>query len=131
MNYLSTVKDMKKAGWKLDDGKLVNKDNEQFRIEFLSSSATQKRILLPYIDALNILGIDAWIRLVETAQLINRRREYDFDAMIQGYQMMVPPDLMGNYFLHSSAANSPVTGNVAGVADPVVDFLLEKLMLMN
>ena len=116
-----------KAGWKLDDGKLVNKDNEQFRIEFLSSSATQKRILLPYIDALNILGIDAWIRLVETAQLINRRREYDFDAMIQGYQMMVPPDLMGNYFLHSSAANSPVTGNVAGVADPVVDFLLEKL----
>lgn len=115
-----------KAGWHIREGVLINGEGKPFEIEFLSPEMTQKRILLPYIDALNVLGIDARIRLVESAQLINRRRSYDFDAMIQNFQMMVPPDLMTGYYLHSSAANSPVTGNVAGIADPVVDFLINE-----
>ena len=114
------------AGWRIHDGVLVNEDGKPFEIEFLSSEISQRRILLPYIDALKVLGINAQIRLVESAQLINRRRSYDFDAMIQGFYLMVPPDLMASYFLHSSAANSPVTGNVAGIADPVIDFLINE-----
>lgn len=114
------------AGWLIRDGILVGADGQPFAIEFLSQYPEQKRILLPYIDALEKLGIDAHIRLVESAQLIYRRRSYDFDAMIQGYQMMVPPDLMAGYYLHSSAASSPITGNVAGITDPVVDFLIAK-----
>lgn len=114
------------AGWRIQDGVLVNQDDEPFEIEFMSQDMNQRRILLPYIDALKVLGIDARIRLMESAQLINRRRNYDFDAMIQGFQMMIPPDLMSSYFLHSSAANSPVTGNVAGIADPVIDYLINE-----
>lgn len=114
------------AGWHVREGVLVNADGQPFELEFLSQYIEQKRILLPYIDALKKLGIDARIRLVESAQLIYRRRSFDFDAMIQGFQMMVPPDLMAGYYLHSSAAGSPITGNVAGVADPVIDFLISK-----
>ena len=115
------------AGWRIRDGILANADGEPFELEFLSQYPEEKRILLPYIEALKKLGIDARIRLVESAQLIYRRRSYDFDAMIHAYQLMVPPDLQATYYLHSSAANSPVTGNVAGITDPVVDFLIAKV----
>jgi microcin C transport system substrate-binding protein len=117
---------LRQSGYGIRDGVLVDGNGRPFEIEFLSSEVAHRRILLPYIESLKVLGIEARIRLVESAQLINRRRSFDFDAMIHGLGLMIPPDLMGSYYLHSAAANSPVTGNVAGIADPVVDALLAR-----
>lgn len=116
------------AGWREREGVLVDANGQPFELEFISQYQSEKRILLPYIASLQKLGIDARIRLVESAQLIYKRRSYDFDALIHGVQMTIPPDLNNAYYFHSNAANSPITGNAAGIINPAVDDLISRGM---
>ena len=114
------------AGWRVDDGILVNAQGRPFEMEFLSPTRDQIRILLPYTNSLKRLGIAARVRLVEAAQMANLYREFKYDAFIQGHGTSQPPIMMLPFFFHSHAADKPLTSNRAGIADPVVDALIER-----
>ena len=116
------------AGWQVKQGKLINSLREEFKIEFLSTSVDERRMLLPYIDTLRILGIKASIRMLESAQYINLRRARDFDAIIQSHVIMMPPIFQLPTFFSTAAAEQPHSANIAGVRDPIVDSLIEYTM---
>ena len=113
------------AGWRIVDGVLVNADGETMTIEFLSRSADDARTLLPYFANLARLGIDANMRLVESAQYINLMRDYDFDATLKNQDILMPPVIELGPTYHSDTVFEPMSRNTAGVSHPAIDHLID------
>lgn len=120
---------LQEAGWVVRDGKLVNgRTGEPMRVEFLMFERGFERINNPIAQNLKRLGIEASLRLVEPAQYQNRMRDYDFDIIVQRYGMPQTPGVeQRNYWL-SANRDIPGTFNLAGVGDPAVDVLVEKVI---
>ena len=116
------------AGWRIADGVLVNSAGEPFEIEFLSRSVADQRTLLPYLSTLKQLGITGKIRLVDATQFVSLNRKFDYDARITEIDIISPPIVSLSHFFHSQSASQPLRpkGNIAGIADPVVDALIAE-----
>ena len=114
------------AGWAVANGKLTNSEGEIFEMRFLTDNPEDSRILLPYFRQLHQLGISTSLRVAESSQYINRLRNFDFDAVMRNQDILLPPVQELNSTYHSTAAFAPDTRNVAGISDPVVDFLVSK-----
>ncbi len=116
-----------KAGWHIVDGVLRNAAGEAFEIAFLSRYPADARTLLPYFQRLEQLGIRGYLVLVDGAsQWINRRRQFDFDALLAPTTSPMPPHIVLQYMFHSDSALVPGSGNRSGISDPVVDFLVDE-----
>lgn len=125
-NLIEAQRLLAAAGWKIKNDTLRNAAGEPFTLEFLSQDAAYARILLPWFDKLNQLGIEANIRLVDIAQYTNRLRQHDYDALIASHDFIVPPTLEVRSNFHSSAANGEGSRNYMGVSNPIVDYLVER-----
>ena len=120
---------LQEAGWENRGGKLVNaQTGEPFTIEFLGSDPTNERIMKPFIDNLRRLGITASIRIVDASQYINRYRSFDFDVVTAVLQQSQSPGNEQRDFFSSAAADQPDSRNLAGIKDPVVDALVERVI---
>ncbi len=116
------------AGWTVNEQKLVNAAGDQFEFEILLVSQAFERIMLPWVRNLRRLGMQVNVRLVDTAQYINRLRSFDFDALISGFGQSDNPGNEQRDFWTSTAAVSDGSRNYAGVNDPVIDELVEQLI---
>ncbi len=112
------------AGWQMREGVLIGTGGEPFTIEFLSRVPAEQRRLLPYVDALNALGIESRVRMVEGAQYANRLRNRDYDAFIRIGDFGLPPWELHLAF-HSQAVDAPLSFNHAGINHPAVDALVD------
>ncbi len=116
------------AGWTIEDQRLVNAGGEQFEFEILLVSQAFERIMLPWVRNLRRLGMKVNVRLVDTAQYINRLRSFEFDALIMSIgQSENPGNEQRNYWT-SSAAVAPGSRNYSGIRDEVVDEVVERLI---
>jgi len=119
---------LRAAGWELKNRKRVNAKGEQLRFEFMRATPSFDRIVQPFIENLRLLGIDAKIRPVDAAQFQRRLKSYDFDIATARFSMsLTPGNELGNYF-GTRSANSPGSRNLAGISNPVIDALVEKVM---
>ena len=114
------------SGWRVEDGVLVNSSGEPFEIEFLSVDGADQRTLLPYLGTLKLLGISGGIRLVDAAQFVNLRQEFDYDAIVTRNDILAPPVVFLPTFFHSQSASQAQSANASGIADPVVDALIAE-----
>ena len=114
-----------KAGYRVVDGVMVNDAGEPFAIEFLSFLRDDQRILLPYVHSLSILGIEANIRMIDRTGYYNRRRKADYDAVLVGGGIEVPPSWDLRPSFHSS---STLYLNASGLNDPAVDAMVEAAL---
>ena len=116
------------AGWTYRDGALRNARGDPFTIEFLDTSGSMGRVVAPYVQALERLGIQANYRIVDYAVYEKRMKQFDFE-MISSRTLgrLVPgSELLQMY--GSEQARTEGSSNLGGVADPVVDELLQKIM---
>jgi microcin C transport system substrate-binding protein len=75
-----------------------------------------------------VLGIEANLRIVDPVQYRKRVDEFDFDITVQRFNFSsTPGDSLRNYF-SSQAAGIKGSFNLAGMADPVIDALIEKVI---
>ena len=117
------------AGWKVRDGVLRNAAGEPFEIEFLLAQKGFERILAPWGHNLKKLGIVLRYRTVDVSLYLRRRRSFDFDMMVASFgQSQSPGNELRNMF-HSSAADQEGSNNIIGIRDPVVDALIEAIIL--
>ncbi len=119
---------LQEAGWNVEDGVLKNGDGEVFRLEFLDSGQSFARVIEPYIRNLEILGIEANLRIVDASQYQSRINDFDFDLVSRRYSMSPTPGADIKQFWGSEFANLPGSTNLAGIADPVIDALTEKVI---
>lgn len=119
------------AGWTIQDGVLKNENGEPFRFEILissTSSAAWERIALPYIRNLKRLGIEARLRSVDPTQYKNRTDSFDYDMIVNIWGQSTSPGNEQRYFWGSAAADMNGSQNYAGIKNPVVDALIEKII---
>jgi microcin C transport system substrate-binding protein len=114
------------AGWTIKEGRRLNAKGEQLSAEFLLTERSFEPHHTTFIKNLRVLGIDANIRLVDPAQAEVRLKDFDFDIAIARFIFpQIPGSSLRNYF-SSDFANTKGSSNLAGIADPVVDALVEK-----
>jgi microcin C transport system substrate-binding protein len=120
------------AGWQSRGGRLVNNDTgQQLTIEFLGDDPTDERIMKPFIDNLNRLGIATSIRIVDASQYVNRVRAFDYDVIVAVMSQSLSPGNEQRDFFSSAAADQPDSRNYAGIKDPVVDKLVERVIFAS
>ena len=120
------------AGWQVRDiggeTRLVNGDGEPFEFEVLIVQSDFERLVLPFTQNLERLGIRASVRLVDVSQYIRRRDEYDFDMIVGSWGQSESPGNEQLEFWGSEAAATPASRNLAGVSDPVIDDLIQRVI---
>ena len=113
------------AGYRIEGDVLVSPTGEPLAIEFLAASPTNQRILLPYVRALTVLGIQASIQMIDSVGHTNRRREGHFDALLLRGFIEVPPSWQLRPYFHSA---SPTYWNPSGIDHPAVDALVDEAL---
>jgi microcin C transport system substrate-binding protein len=105
-----------------------NAKGETLDIEFLLFEPMFERITGPYVDNLKRIGINATIRMVDPAQYERRMKAFDFDAATQRYALRLSPGIEIRSYWGSEAAKLDGSFNLAGISDPVIDALADKVI---
>lgn len=113
------------AGWTPKDGKLKNAAGQTFAIEFLGKDQTDERIFNPYISNLRRVGIDASIRIVDTAQYQARVNDFDYDVISTIIAQTYSPGNEQRDFWGTKAADFKGSRNYAGIKNPAIDKLID------
>ncbi|MEJ8570864.1 extracellular solute-binding protein [Microbaculum marinum] len=120
---------LKDAGWEVRNGVLVNgQTGEPFTVEFLNDQPDSERILSPYIQSLQRLGIKATIRTVDTSQYQNRMDNFDFDMTTDMFAQSLSPGNEQRDYWGSAAADAPASRNTIGIKNPAVDKLIDEII---
>ncbi len=116
------------AGLVIKDGKRVLPNGEVFRIEFLHDEPSFQPHHGPFIKNLGTLGIEASLRLVDAVQYRARVEDFDFDLTVERFSLSATPGDGMRPFFSSQAAATKGSYNLAGIASPVLDVLIEKII---
>lgn len=120
---------LKAAGWSYQDGRMVNEATGQpFEFEFMSDEPRLERVILPFLQNLERLGIKGTLRSVDAAQADIRTRDYDFDMLSVNLGASLTPGNELRQLYSSAAADTPGSPNLSGIKDPVVDELIELII---
>ena len=117
------------SGWIIKNGKRINKKTG-LPLEFtiLLVSPEFERIALPFARNLKRIGIEAKVRTVDSAQYERRLETFSFDMTVISLGQSLSPGNEQRDYWHSSSSNIEGSRNYAGVSDPIVDFLIEKII---
>ena len=118
------------AGWKLGSDRLArNAKGETLDMEILFFEDAFERIITPYIENLKKVGVNATARRVDPAQYERRRKSFDYDMSIERYSLRLTPGVELRSYWGSESAKMDGSQNLSGIADPVVDALIEKVVV--
>jgi len=119
---------LQQAGYPIKDGKRVDPKGEPVTFEFLLDEPNFQPHHMLFIKNLATLGIDATLRLVDPVQYRKRVDEFDYDITTERFNFSATPgDSLRSYFTIESASRVG-SFNRAGIADPVVDLLVERIL---
>ncbi len=120
---------LRKAGWGFSKGKLLHlKNHEPLKFEILSQHPSEEKIALAYARSLKFLGIDARVRIIDTAQYVNRRLQFDYDVLVNiSWGQTASPGREQSFYYSSEAVDESGSRNYPGIKDPVVDSLCETI----
>jgi microcin C transport system substrate-binding protein len=119
---------LQQAGFIVRDGKRVTPQGEPISVEFLVDDPSFQPHHMPFIKNLRTLGIEANPRIVDAVQYRKRVDDFDFDLAIQRFSFSsTPGDSLRSYF-SSQAAAMRGSQNLAGISEPVVDALIDKII---
>ncbi|WP_372880317.1 extracellular solute-binding protein [Psychromonas sp.] len=117
------------AGYQLKESKMQDKDGQQLSFEFLLYSKDFERVVHPFRRNLERIGIKTSIRLVDVSQFINRLNNFDFDLVsLRKGQSISPGNEQAGHW-GCDGVMEPGTSNWAGICHPVIDLLINKLIM--
>ena len=119
---------LQSAGYSIKDGRRMNEQGARIQIEFLIDEPSFQPHHMPYIKNLGTIGIEASLRVVDPVQFRARVDDFDFDMTIQRFSFSTTPGESLRTFLTAQAAATKGTQNLSGIADPVVDALVERII---
>jgi microcin C transport system substrate-binding protein len=120
---------LSEAGWKPKGGVLTNAQGEQLTAEFLLVQPDFERIVLPFKNALEKLGVKASVRIVDTSQYQRRQDTFDFDIIVATFPQSLSPGNEQRDYWGSEAADREGSRNLIGIKNPAVDKLIDKIIL--
>lgn len=128
-NLRQALKLLAEAGWTIKNGQLTNAGGEVLKAEFLLVQPDFERIVLPYIDDLKKIGVAATVRVVDTSQYKRRLDTFDFDIVVGSFGQSHSPGNEQRDYWGSEAAKREGSRNIAGISDPAVDKLIDRIIM--
>ena len=122
---------MEEAGWTLgDDGLLKNDAGEPFAFDILlSSGATEtQQIVDIYSAALQRLGAQVSVTVVDGAEYKERTNAFDFDMTWYARGLSLSPGNEQNLYWGSEAADTEGSRNWMGMKSPAAEAMIERLL---
>lgn len=116
------------ASWTIKNGVRVNDKGEPLKLEILNFEPAFERVTAPFVKNLQLLGIEASMRIVDPAQYQRRLKSFDFDITTERYQMRNTPGVELRSYFGSDAAKMDGSLNLAGINDPAVDALVARVI---
>ncbi|WP_183925808.1 extracellular solute-binding protein [Rhizobium mongolense] len=128
-NLRKAIALFKEAGWNLKGNRMVNaKTGQPMSFEILLSSPMLERWVVPYVNNLKKIGVDARVRTVDASQYTNRVRSFDYDMIWNVWaETMNPGNEQADYWGSGSVAQQG-SRNYAGIANPAVDALVRMII---
>ena len=124
----SAAKLLAEAGWKRTGDFVVNDKGGRLTAEFLVDDDVFVQVLSPWVANMKAIGIEASIRLVDSAQYQLRQSTFDFDLITAAFAFSATPtrdDL--EIFFNSRTATISGSRNLPGIASPAIDALLDAV----
>jgi microcin C transport system substrate-binding protein len=119
---------LQEAGYLVKEGKRVTPQGEPISVEFLLDEPSFQPHHMPFIKNLGALGIEANLRIVDPVQYRKRVDDFDFDLTVQRFGFSNTPGDSLRSFFSSQAAAMRGSQNLAGISDPVIDALIDKVI---
>jgi microcin C transport system substrate-binding protein len=120
---------LQEAGYELRGRQLVNKETgEPLTIELLDNDPNIERYVLPYQQSLARIGIALTLRTVDSSQLVERIRNRDFDMTVHVWSQSLSPGNEQRRMWGSEAADQSSSENIAGIKNPAVDKLIDRVI---
>ena len=119
---------LQEAGYVIKNTKRVMPNGKPMTIEFLLDEPSFQPHHAVFIKKLALVGIDATTRLVDPVQYRKRIDDFDFDLVVQRFGFSNTPGDSLRSFFSSQAAALKGSQNLAGMADPVIDALIERII---
>jgi microcin C transport system substrate-binding protein len=107
---------------------LRNADGEVLTVEILLDNPDFQKIVLPYVQDLQKLGIKASVRMVDSAQYKRREDAHDYDIIVDNFAQSNSPGNEQRDFWGTAAADRDGTRNTAGIKNPAIDKLIDKVV---
>lgn len=119
---------LQEAGWQREGRRLVSASGTPLTVEYLSGTPAFDRIVQPYVNALERIGVEARFRLVDPSQYQARLNSFDFDVVGQRFALSATPGDGIRQLWGSEAAATQGSRNLSGIANPAIDALVEKVI---
>lgn len=131
VNLRKAVEILKTAGWEVKDGKMTNaQTGQQMQFEILLDDQIFERIMQPFVQNLQRIGIQANIRtVIDSSQYKYRTDNYDYDMITNVFGESLSPGNEQREFWGSATADAPGGANLIGIKDPVIDELIDLVIM--
>ncbi len=113
---------LKESGWLVNDKGMLVKNGEVFSIIFMTAQEDLRHLNV-YVQDLKAVGIVASIEKLSWSTIRKRIHKFDFDMYWMSWGSYRGRDPESGW--SSKLANVEASNNVAGVADAVIDSLIE------
>ena len=129
-NMKKALKNLNDAGYKVVNGKLQDNQARQFKFSILLRQGAKEylSIVEMYSSALQRLGIDVKIELVDSSQYWERIKKLEFDMAPYARDLSLSPGNEQYLYWSSEYADVEGTRNLMGLKSPTMDKLLDKIM---
>lgn len=122
------------AGFTAADGTMRGPDGTPLSFSILVSkgsaqdfSNSEKAAEL-YVRALERLGIDAKVELVDSAQVVERLTTFDFDITTFRRALSLSPGTEQRFYWGSEAATQDGSRNMMGAQSPAIDAMIDTML---
>jgi len=130
-NLRTALNLLTEAGYTLQGTQLVDANGQQLTVEILLAGATIEPVAQNLVNNLAQIGIAATIRTADSAQYVNRVRSFDYELLYQSWTQSASPGNEQRFFFGSGSANEEGSSNYAGLADPGVDALIDRVIFAD
>jgi microcin C transport system substrate-binding protein len=127
-NLIEALKLFEKAGYKSLNGKMTAPDGKKLSLEITTSSKVVENELLSFQKALGRIGIDFYIRFLDSAQYLEKIRNKDYMMVYVKVRQSESPGNEQRSMWGSAAADEVGSRNYARIKDPAVDRLIEMIV---
>ena len=107
---------------------MKNADGQAFSFEFTLRTPDEERLANIYRDALQRIGIFPSINMIDSAQMTERRNNYDYDITTYSWGLSLSPGNEQNLYWGSAGVTNPGTRNYAGVNSPAADAMVDAML---
>ncbi|WP_050473411.1 extracellular solute-binding protein [Pannonibacter phragmitetus] len=127
-NLREAVKLLREAGYSLQNGRMVDAQGTPLSFEMLYFDQGAERTLLPYQQNLRDIGITMTLRVVDMPQYINRVNSRDFEMTTLVWGQSLSPGNEQRNMWGSESADRENSQNYAGIRNPAVDKLIDRVI---